>query len=371
MTKRVMVVAGTRPEVIKLAPVLRELRSRPDQFEAIYCSSGQHRQMLDQANEVFGITPDIELGLMVPNQTLPGLTAALFTALEEAVTQTQPDIVIVQGDTTTAFVAAMSAFYQQIPVGHVEAGLRTASIASPFPEEANRRLASQLTTYHFAPTELSRQRLLGEAIAPESIWMTGNTVVDALHWALANCDIGPHDVPEEVVAALGDAPMVLLTSHRRESFGQGLANTCTALLQAAQDNPDVHVVYPVHLNPKVHDAVHAILGDHPRIHLIEPVNYTTMLWLMQRSTIIVSDSGGIQEEAASIPRPLLVLRESTERPEAVDAGVALLVGTDVKAIVSGINTLLTDPVAYADMIKADNPFGDGHASQRIADALLH
>lgn len=370
MTKRVMVVAGTRPEVIKLAPVLRELRSRPDEFEAIYCSSGQHRQMLDQANEVFGITPDIELGLMVPNQTLPGLTAALFNALEKALTEAQPDVVIVQGDTTTAFVAAMSAFYQQIPVGHVEAGLRTASIASPFPEEANRRLASQLATYHFAPTELAQRRLLDESFPAESIWMTGNTVVDALLWALDNCDIGPHDVPPAVVTALGDAPMVLLTSHRRESFGQGLANTCSALLQAVEDNPDVHVVYPVHLNPKVRDAVHAILGDHPRIHLIEPVNYTTMLWLMERSYIIVSDSGGIQEEAASIPRPLLVLRESTERPEAINAGVARLVGTDIEAIVGGINTLMTDKQAYADMVKAENPFGDGQASRRIADALL-
>jgi UDP-N-acetylglucosamine 2-epimerase (non-hydrolysing) len=370
MTKRVMVVAGTRPEVIKLAPVLHEVRARPNQFEAIYCSSGQHRQMLDQANDVFGLTPDVELGLMVPNQTLPGLTAALFTGLEEVLTDTRPDVVIVQGDTTTAFVAAMSAFYQQIPVGHIEAGLRTASIASPFPEEANRRLASQLTSYHFAPTTWSYQRLLDEGIPADSVWMTGNTVVDALNWALANCDIGPHDIPGEVLEALGEAPMVLLTSHRRESFGQGLANTCQALLQAANDNPEMHVVYPVHLNPHVHDAVHAILGDHPRIHLITPVNYTTMMWLMRRSHIIVSDSGGIQEEAASIPRPLLVLRESTERPETIQAGVARLVGTDITAITEGINTLMNDANAYAEMIKADNPFGDGHAATRIADALM-
>jgi UDP-N-acetylglucosamine 2-epimerase (non-hydrolysing) len=368
--KRVLVVAGTRPEVIKLAPVLRELRARADDFDPIYCSTGQHREMLDQSNEVFGLVPDLDLGLMAPGQELASLTSLLFREIDHVIGRTKPDAVVVQGDTTTAFVASMCGFYRRIVVGHVEAGLRTQNIYSPFPEEANRRIVGMTATHHFAPVERARQNLLREGVDAERVFVTGNTVVDALQWVTAQPG-GGASLPEGLLHRIDGQRLVLLTSHRRESFGEGLANTCSAVLELVQTNPDVSVVYPVHLNPNVRGPVTEILGRHPRIHLIAPVSYSTLLFLMNMSYFILSDSGGIQEEAPSLGKPLLVLRDTTERPEAVEAGCAKLVGTDPRTILESADRLLRDPEAYAEMSGLSNPFGDGQAALRIVDVLSH
>jgi UDP-N-acetylglucosamine 2-epimerase len=368
--KRVLVVAGTRPEVIKLAPVVRSLRERPLDFETIYCSTGQHREMLDQANEVFQLTPDLDLGLMVHAQTLAGLTSTLFRSLDETLESTRPDAVVVQGDTTSAFVGAMCGFYRRITVGHVEAGLRTGNMASPFPEEANRSIIGRVATQHYAPTSWAADNLLREGIDPRSVVVTGNTIVDALHWARENARIDPAgEVPAAVVSQVESHRMILVTSHRRESFGQGMRDTFTALKRLVDEFPDTVVVYPVHLNPAVQEAVQETLKGHPRIHLLTPVAYPTMIWLLSRAYLVLSDSGGIQEEAPSFSKPLLVLRDTTERPEAVEAGCARLVGTDTELIVREASTLLSDRGEYDAMCGKPNPFGDGHAAQRITDAL--
>jgi len=367
LKKRILVLAGTRPEVIKLAPVVRELRSRPAQFDTVYCSTGQHREMLDQANDVFGLSPDMDLGIMAPGQQLASLTSMLYTEIDRAIEKTQPDAVIVQGDTTSASVGAMCAFYRRLIVGHVEAGLRTRNVYSPFPEEVNRRIIGVVATHHFAPVERARQNLLREGVDPASVFLTGNTVVDALQWIVSQQS--GRSTSEELEAALDGQRLVLMTSHRRESFGRGLANTCSAVLQLVESHADVTVVYPVHLNPNVREPVADALGHHPRIHLIPPVSYSALLGLMQKAYIILSDSGGIQEEAPSLAKPLLVLRDTTERPEAVEAGCARLVGTDPDVILKNAEELLTDRNAYAEMSRGANPFGDGQAARRIADIL--
>ena len=371
MPKRALILFGTRPEVIKLAPVVKEFQSRPSEFETIVCSTGQHREMLDQAMRVFDLKADLDLQLMAPNQTLASLTSLLFKAIDKTIEDTRPDAIIVQGDTTSAFVGGMCGFYRRLIVGHVEAGLRTGNIWAPFPEEVNRCIVGKIATQHYAPTERSRQNLLREGVADSAITVTGNTVVDALHWMQRNNALAPtSEIPPHVASAIEGKRMILVTSHRRESFGGGLESTFRSIVRLANEFPDTTFVYPVHLNPNVQAPAKAILADHPRIHLLPPVSYPALLWLMSRSFIILSDSGGIQEEAPSFSKPLLVLRETTERPEAVDAGCAILVGTDEEKIVSHATQLLSDPAAYAAMAGKPNPFGDGLAARRIGDALI-
>lgn len=372
MPKRVLVLFGTRPEVIKLAPVVLELRSRPDEFVTIACSTGQHREMLDQAMSVFRLKADLDLNLMTPGQTLAGLTSLLFKAIDQAIEETKPDAIVVQGDTTSAFVGGMCGFYRRIPVGHVEAGLRTGNIWAPFPEEVNRCIVGKIATHHFAPTERSRQNLLRENVPDSQIEVTGNTVVDALHWMQQNSALqATHEIPADIAPALASHRLILVTSHRRESFGGGLENTFRAVVRIANAFPDTLVVYPVHLNPNVQAPAQELLANHPRIRLLPPVSYSALLWLMSKACIILSDSGGIQEEAPSFSKPLLVLRETTERPEAVDAGCAMLVGTDEEKIVTEASRLLSDADAYAAMAGKPNPFGDGQAASRIADILYN
>lgn len=370
MKKRVLVCFGTRPEVIKLAPVVFALRKHPEHFDCIVCSTGQHREMLNQALKPFGLNVDIQLDAMSRAGSLGLLTSALFELLDQTFNEVNPDIVVVQGDTTSAFVGAMTAFYRRKRIAHVEAGLRTHDIFSPFPEEVNRFFISQIADYNFAPTRLSADNLLHEHVAPEKIHITGNTVVDALQYLSNKVTTS---IPDGVNADLQDFidqhQTILVTSHRRENFGEGLANICRSLLEIVAQLPQVGIIFPVHLNLNVRQAVHDILGNHSRIRLLEPVDYLTMLYLMNRSYCILSDSGGIQEEALSLRKPLLILRENTERPECVDAGCALLVGTDVPKIVGNTLRLFNDSVFYQSMAEGENPFGDGDAAGKIAELL--
>jgi UDP-N-acetylglucosamine 2-epimerase (non-hydrolysing) len=361
----VLVVLGTRPEAIKLAPVITELRRHHDVTTHV-CATGQHKEMVQPILEVFDVRPDRDLALMTPDQRLSVLTAEALMRVEEVIAATAPDWVVLQGDTTTALAAALAAFYQRVPVAHVEAGLRTQDLARPFPEEGNRRIADALATVHFAPTELARHNLLREGVKEATIHVTGNTVVDAL--------LAVGRLPEEIAGGpLADLPtdrrIVLLTAHRRESFGAGLREVYAAVRELADSLPDVQVVYPVHLNPNVQEPARAILGAHPRIALIPPLDYVSLVHLMRRATLILTDSGGIQEEAPTFGKPVLVLREVTERPEAVQAGCARIVGTDRQVIVSAARELLTDRAAYDHMAHVANPFGDGHASERIVRVL--
>ncbi len=366
----ILVLLGTRPEVIKLAPVVNALRRNTETFETVVCATGQHKEMFTQAMEGFGLKEDINLGLMTPNQTLAGITSLAFSAIDKTLQEVKPDAVIVQGDTTSAMCGAMCGFYRNLVVGHVEAGLRTGKIYSPFPEEANRCIIGKVATMHFAPTEGSANNLRREGVTESAIHVTGNTVVDALHWMRDRLPKeAPAEIPPHVAASIENHRLLLVTGHRRESFGGGMASMCTALRTLADRFPDTTVVYPVHLNPQVQEPVNRLLAGHPRIHLLPPVAYPTLLWLMNRSNLILSDSGGVQEEAPSFGSPLLVLRETTERPEVVEAGCAKLVGTDEQKILEAASTLLSDPVAYAAMANRSNPFGDGHASDRIVDAL--
>jgi UDP-N-acetylglucosamine 2-epimerase (non-hydrolysing) len=368
--RRILILLGTRPEVIKLAPVIMALRRRVDEFETIVCSTGQHREMFDQAMSGFGLKADLDLGLMTPGQTLAGITSLAFSAVDKALEQTKPDAVIVQGDTTSAMCGAMCGFYRKIPVGHVEAGLRTGDIYSPFPEEVNRSIIGKVAALHFVPTNKSADNLRRESVPESHIHITGNTVVDALLWMRGRLpQEAPAEIPAAAVEAIRHHRLILVTGHRRESFGEGMASMCRALRALSDRFPDTAIIYPVHLNPNVQQPVREILSDHPRIHLLPPVAYGTLLWLMERANIILSDSGGIQEEAPSFSKPLLVLRDTTERPEVIDAGCAKLVGTDEKRIVEEALRLLTDPTAYAAMAGRQNPFGDGHAAERIADIL--
>lgn len=361
----VLVVLGTRPEAIKLAPVITELRRHSDVTTRV-CVTGQHKEMIQPILELFNVRPDIDLALMTPNQRLSLLTATALMRIEEVIASTAPDWVVVQGDTTSAMAATLAAFYQRVPVAHVEAGLRTHDLARPFPEEANRLITDTLAALHFAPTELARQNLLREGADDVTIHVTGNTVVDAL------LTVG--NVPEnQSEGQLNDLPanrrIVLVTAHRRESFGPGLRDVYHAIREIADTLPDIQFVYPVHLNPNVQEPAHAILADHPKISLIPPLDYISLVHLMRRSTLILTDSGGIQEEAPTFGKPVLVLREVTERPEAVQAGCARIVGTDKQLIVSTALALLTDRSAYDRMAQIANPFGDGHASERIVRVL--
>jgi UDP-N-acetylglucosamine 2-epimerase (non-hydrolysing) len=362
---KVMVVFGTRPEAIKLAPVIRALRQRRA-VDLRVVSTSQHRELLQQALDVFSITPDIDLALMQPGQTLEELTVRVLPAMQAVLAAERPDVLVVQGDTTTVFAASLAAFYRQIPVAHVEAGLRSHHHYNPFPEEINRRLTSVIAALHFAPTELARQNLINEGVAHASVFVTGNTVVDALH-AIASSDVFART---PLPIALDGHRLLLVTLHRRESFGGALKDMCGALRQITTRYPDVRVVIPVHRNPSVKDTVLDELSSVERVSLLEPLDYVSFLRVMQASTLVLTDSGGVQEEAPVFSRPVLVLRETTERREAIDAGVARLVGTRGVDIVDAASTLLDDGAAYAAMTRGVSPFGDGHAAERIAEILV-
>jgi UDP-N-acetylglucosamine 2-epimerase (non-hydrolysing) len=371
---RVLSIFGTRPEAIKMAPVIRELEKHLDKFKPITCATAQHRQMLDQVLGIFGINPDIDLNLMEENQHPASLTARAMTASTEVLEQVHPDLVLVQGDTTTAMVGALAAFYQKIPVGHIEAGLRTYNRYSPFPEEINRHLIGVLATYHFAPTETAAEALRAENVLDENIFVTGNTVIDALLWITRQ---PPSEKTRRLLSRLGiragnpnQLRTILVTAHRRENFGRPFENICMALRELVRRNPDIQIVYPVHLNPNVQEPVHRILDGNERIHLIAPLPYETFAHLMNRAYLIITDSGGIQEEAPVLGKPVLVLREVTERPEAVEAGVVKVVGTDPDRIISEAERLLYEEAEYKRMAQTVSPYGDGHAAERIVRILM-
>lgn len=377
--KKVMLVFGTRPEAIKMAPLVKEFQKNPESFETIVCVTGQHRQMLDQVLQIFDITPDYDLNIMKQGQDLYDVTARVLTGMRDVLKETQPDVVLVHGDTTTSTAAALAAFYQQIPVGHVEAGLRTHNIYSPWPEEMNRQITGRIATYNFAPTPLSKQNLLREAVAEESITVTGNTVIDALYWVVdkikndASLNAELEDILKtagyDVNRLAGGKKLVLITGHRRENFGEGFINMCSAIKDLTQKYPDVDFVYPMHLNPNVRKPIHEVFGedlsDLGNMFFIEPLEYLSFVYLMEKSTIVLTDSGGIQEEAPGLGKPVLVMRDTTERPEALDAGTVKLVGTDYDKIVIEVSALLDDEEAYEKMSKAVNPYGDGLACGRI------
>ncbi|HGS5164674.1 TPA: non-hydrolyzing UDP-N-acetylglucosamine 2-epimerase [Vibrio harveyi] len=371
--KKVLTVFGTRPEAIKMAPLVHALAT-DERFEAKCCVTAQHREMLDQVLELFEITPDYDLNLMQQGQTLNDVTARILLELKPVLQEFKPDVVLVHGDTATTFATSLAAYYEQIPVGHVEAGLRTGNIYSPWPEEANRRLTGSLTKYHFAPTETSKQNLLKENFAEEDISVTGNTVIDAL-LMVQNKIENDSELNEELRAKfpfLDDSKkLILVTGHRRESFGGGFERICEALAQTAKAHSDVQILYPMHLNPNVREPVNRMLGDTDNVLLIEPQQYLPFIYLMSRAHIILTDSGGIQEEAPSLGKPVLVMRNSTERPEAVEAGTVKLVGTDVTKITESLDLLLDDQDEYKKMSFSHNPYGDGKASQRIINAILN
>ncbi|MCG9697117.1 UDP-N-acetylglucosamine 2-epimerase (non-hydrolyzing) [Shewanella sp. Isolate11] len=370
--KKVLTVFGTRPEAIKMAPLVHAFAS-DDRFEAKCCVTAQHREMLDQVLELFEITPDYDLDLMKAGQTLNDVTAGIIQKLKPVLQEFKPDVVLVHGDTATTFAASLAAYYEQIAVGHVEAGLRTGNIYSPWPEEANRRLTGVLTKYHFAPTETSKQNLLKENFDPSNIIVTGNTVIDALLMVKDKIDSDTdlnNTIAEQFPFLDEDKKLILVTGHRRESFGGGFERICEALATVARIHSDVQILYPMHLNPNVREPVNRILGDIDNILLIEPQQYLPFIYLMDRAHIILTDSGGIQEEAPSLGKPVLVMRDTTERPEAVEAGTVKLVGTDVKQIVFNLNDLLSDTDAYQKMSYAHNPYGDGKACQRILEELV-
>ena len=382
--KKIMLVFGTRPEAIKMAPLVKEFQKHPDKFQTIVCVTGQHRQMLDQELEIFDITPDYDLNIMKQGQDLYDVTARVLTGMRDVLTKAKPDVVLVHGDTTTSTAAALAAFYQQIPVGHVEAGLRTHNIYSPWPEEMNRQITGRIATYHFAPTPLSRQNLISEGIDSETITVTGNTVIDALYIVI---DKIKHDsgldgkLKAELQSAgydvdrLGNGKkMVLITGHRRENFGDGFLSMCRAIKTLTEKYPDVDFVYPMHLNPNVRKPIHEVFGENltglGNMFFIEPLEYLSFVYLMEKSNIVLTDSGGIQEEAPGLGKPVLVMRDTTERPEALSAGTVKLVGTDYDKIVNEVSSLLNDSAHYDAMSKAVNPYGDGLACQRIANKLL-
>ena len=371
-TPTVAVVFGTRPEAIKMAPVVHALQATPG-LTPLVLSTGQHRQMLDQILTTFGITPDVDLQVMEPGQTLAGLTSRAVAQIDRVLAERRPDLVLVQGDTTTAFCAALAAFYQKIPVGHVEAGLRTGTIDSPWPEEANRQLISRLAALHFPPTEPTRANLLREGAPAERVIMTGNTVVDALRFAVRSIETDPPTIPGLPTDLLPpERPLVLITGHRRENFGPSFDAICRAIAELARQFPEVLFIYPVHLNPNVRGPVDRILrpAEQTNVLLLDPLPYREFIALFRRATVVLSDSGGVQEEAPSLGVPVLVMRESTERPEAVAAGVVKLVGADYDRIVTETALLLSDPNARAAMTGVSNPYGDGRAAERIAQACL-
>lgn len=373
---KVLSVFGTRPEAIKMAPLVKELAA-DSFFNAKVCVTAQHREMLDQVLELFEITPDYDLNLMKAGQDLYDITSGVLLGLREVLKGFQPDIVLVHGDTATTFAATLAAFYQQIPVGHVEAGLRTGNMYSPWPEEANRVLTGRIAALHFAPTERNRQALLSDKVDDSSITITGNTVIDALQWVVNKIESSA-DLKEQINSTLIEAGLdisvldnryVLVTGHRRENFGGGFENICAALNSLATANPDTHFIYPVHLNPNVQEPVKRLLSNLTNVHLINPLGYEPFVHLMQNSYLVLTDSGGVQEEAPGLGKPVLVMRDTTERPEAVEAGTVKLVGTDTALIVQEVQSLLDDKALYSRMSEAHNPYGDGRASERICEFL--
>lgn len=352
-----------------MAPVVAECRRRDGEIEPIVCLTGQHRELLAQVTEYFNLRADIHLDLMRPNQTLAGLTARCLEGLDDVLVRTAPDCVVAQGDTTTVMTAALAAFYRRIPMVHVEAGLRTGNLQAPWPEELNRRIAGLTTALHCAPTQRAAEALLAEGVSAKTVHVTGNTAVDALLMAVER-ERAKASEWQKKYAMLGDRPMVLVTGHRRENFGQPFANICQAIAQLAGEFPECQFVYPMHLNPNVQGPVRGALAGRKNVHLLAPAAYPEFVWLMDRSTLILTDSGGVQEEAPSLRKPVVVMRETTERPEAVHLGAAHLVGTDVEAITSTVATLLTDRAAYAASQIPQNPYGDGHAAERIVALML-
>ena len=387
--KKIMLVFGTRPEAIKMAPLVKEFQKHPDSFKTIVCVTGQHRQMLDQVLQLFEITPDYDLNIMKQGQDLYDVTARVLVGMRDVLKEAQPDVVLVHGDTTTSTAAALAAFYQQIPVGHVEAGLRTHNIYSPWPEEMNRQITGRIATYNFAPTPLSKANLLREAVTEESITVTGNTVIDALYWVV-NKIKEDQALNSELQAQLAQAgydvnrlsdgkKLVLITGHRRENFGDGFINMCTAIKDLTQKYPNVDFVYPMHLNPNVRKPIAEVFGSPTptgggqvgaNMFFIEPLEYLSFVYLMEKSTIVLTDSGGIQEEAPGLGKPVLVMRDTTERPEALEAGTVKLVGTNYQKIVAEVSALLDDQAHYDTMSKAVNPYGDGLACGRIVEKLI-
>ena len=372
MKKKILSVFGTRPEAIKMAPVVRALAEYPDKFDNRVCVTAQHREMLDQILNLFEIKPDYDLNIMKPGQSLTDVTCSVLQGLAPVLAEFQPDVILVHGDTTTTMAASLAAYYQKISVGHVEAGLRTGNIYSPWPEEMNRKLTGAMTRYHFSPTEKAQQNLLVEGVSGGSVYVTGNTVIDALLdivERLKNDATLGQSIAERFSFLDEDKRLILVTGHRRENFGQGFENICKALGQIAQNHHDVEILYPVHLNPNVQEPVKRILQNVDNVLLIEPQGYLPFVYLMNRSYLILTDSGGIQEEAPSLGKPVLVMRDTTERPEAVDAGTVRLVGTDMEKIIAEVGCLLNDQTAYRQMSLAHNPYGDGKASQRICQIL--
>lgn len=378
--KKILLVFGTRPEAIKMAPLVKKLQTMSEQFRTVVCVTGQHRQMLDQVLQLFDITPDYDLNIMQPNQDLYDITSRILLGMRDVLKEVQPDIVLVHGDTTTSTASAMAAFYQQIPVGHVEAGLRTGNIYSPWPEEMNRLITGRIAAVHFSPTPLSRENLLKENVDEKNIVVTGNTVIDALQMVVHKLE-NDKELSEDVATRIGKMGydtvrlcegkrMVLITGHRRENFGDGFLNICHAIKNLAAKYPNVDFVYPMHLNPNVRKPVLEILGEGAEnVFLIEPLDYLPFVYMMQHSTLILTDSGGVQEETPGLGKPVLVMRDTTERPEAVEAGTVLLVGTNREKIEQGVCMLLDDAETYCRMSEAVNPYGDGQASKRIAKYL--
>lgn len=377
--KKIMLVFGTRPEAIKMAPLVKAFQKDTDNFQTIVCVTGQHREMLDQVLDIFEITPDYDLNIMKQGQDLYDVTARVLTGLRDVLKESHPDIVLVHGDTTTSMAAALAAFYQQIPVGHVEAGLRTHNIYSPWPEEINRQLTGRIATYHFAPTPLSKRNLLVEGVAEEQIFVTGNSVIDALYWVVDKIKHS-NKLQEELEKVLYKAnydvrrldsgrKLVLITGHRRENFGEGFISMCKAIKTLTEKYPGVDFVYPMHLNPNVRRPIHEVFGedlsDLNNMFFIEPLEYLSFVYLMEKSTLVLTDSGGIQEEAPGLGKPVLVMRDTTERPEALEAGTVKLVGTDYDKIVREVSLLLDDTAYYEEMSKAVNPYGDGKSCKRI------
>lgn len=376
-----MLVFGTRPEAIKMCPLVKEFRKYPTDFKTIVCVTGQHREMLDQVLKIFEVTPDYDLNIMKQGQDLYDVTARVLTGMRDVLKEVQPEVVLVHGDTTTSTAAALAAFYQQIPVGHVEAGLRTHNIYSPWPEEMNRQITGRIATYNFSPTPLS-QKNLQEEKAQGQIFVTGNTVIDALHMVVDKLKSNPAlakeqdkvlaDVGYDVSRLANGKKLVLITGHRRENFGEGFISMVTAMKDLSEKYPDVDFVYPMHLNPNVRKPIHEVFGEdltRPNFFFIEPLQYLEFVYLMEKSTVVLTDSGGIQEEAPGLGKPVLVMRDTTERPEALESGTVHLVGTNHDLIVNEVSTLLEDAAAYEKMSKAVNPYGDGLACGRIVDAL--
>lgn len=381
--KKIMLVFGTRPEAIKMAPLVKEFQKETDKFQTIVCVTGQHREMLDQVLHLFEIEPDYDLNIMKKGQDLYDVTARVLVGMRDVLKEAQPDVVLVHGDTTTSTAAALATFYQQIPVGHVEAGLRTHNIYSPWPEEMNRLITGRIATYNFSPTQLSRQNLLKENVSDDMITVTGNTVIDALFWVVDKIKNNQslNDELKQILALAGydvtrlnnGKKLVLITGHRRENFGDGFINMCTAIKDLTQKYPEVDFVYPMHLNPNVRKPIHEVFGENlsnlGNMFFIEPLEYLSFVYLMEKSTIVLTDSGGIQEEAPGLGKPVLVMRDTTERPEALDAGTVKLVGTDYNKILNEVSTLLDNENAYEMMSKAVNPYGDGLACKRIIEKL--